>query len=197
MKTRGTRGMTLVELMIVLFIAGILALTLGILMVRSFESWKKSADRISTENDVRYFRRKLEYQFRSATTHPATISMTTNPNDTLRFATYFNKENLTGVYTQNEYGVDAGNNLVRKYWVANSTSPTGSGIFPASPWGGPPDQTEKILPNVTSLNFQWAGLEPTVSTSAVQVTIVQSQPLPSGGVYVTSSTFVVKSRNRN
>ncbi|MCX5778558.1 MAG: prepilin-type N-terminal cleavage/methylation domain-containing protein [Elusimicrobia bacterium] len=189
MKKRNPAGITLIELIIVVFIAGILALTIGILMVRSFESWKRAADRITTDNDVRYFRRNLEYQFRSATTNPAAITQTTVANDTLRFASYFNNYNLSNQYTQNEYRVDSGN-LVRRFW--NVTSPTIDSLN----WSTTPDQTETIVPNVISLQFQWVGIDPSVSTTTVAVTVIQSKALPQGGVYTSSTTFTIKGRNR-
>jgi prepilin-type N-terminal cleavage/methylation domain-containing protein len=190
MKKYRTDGMTLVELIIVVVISGIMALTIGILMARSFESWKRAADKVVAENDVRYFHRKLEYQFRSATTHHAEITPT---NDVLRFATYLNY-NLSGQYTQNEYRVDSSSNLVRQFWDA-SVDALGN-INPSSPWSTPATHTETIMPNVVSLRFEWVGIEPTISTSAVKVTVLQSKPLPNGAVYISSTAFTVKSRNR-
>jgi len=175
-----SKGMTLIELIVVMVITTFVIIIVCSLLLTSVNLNSDQAVRISSQLELIYFRHILEKDFHSATKDNASIDTTNTTNDTLRFASYFSNYSVQGLYTQIEYKPSNGG-LIRTTWPAKYV---GGVLTPANPWGsGGTAQT--VLPDLDKVCFQW-GWNPwyaIASTSCINVQAVQCKTLSNGNKY--------------
>ncbi len=171
MRVLRSKGMTLIELLVTIVITSVLVVTVGSLMIRTYSSWLSESARIEIDNDVRYFEKSLGRTFRNSTTDLATLSQTTNPNDTVSFTSI-----ESGAALVHDYKLEG--KLLRHYThFASGTT------------------FETVANNVTLLEFSWVGM--VTSTTCLKVNLQINKTLPGGGIYDTGIlSFMFKSRNR-
>lgn len=177
-------GFTLVEVIVTMLVGSIFCMMVGIMLVMGYKFSSKTAQSMEIENNITYFRSNLEYLFRGATSDYVTISETSRPDDTLRFAA----QTPTSGLTQNQFNIDNNGNMVRTYW---DSSYIGGVLQPQTPWlvGGGNQVT--IMPNVVSVKFEPADMSGMYGTSCITVTVVSQNNLSGGGVYSSTNTFTV------
>jgi type II secretory pathway pseudopilin PulG len=195
-----SKGMTLIELIVVMVITTFVIIIVCSLLLTSVNLNSDQAVRISSQLELIYFRHILEKDFHSATKDNASIDTTNTTNDTLRFASYFSNYSVQGLYTQIEYKPSNGG-LIRTTWPAKYV---GGVLTPANPWGsGGTIQT--VLPDLDKVYFQWMNhpfyfFYYIPSTACINVLAVQCKTLSNGNKYWSETSkdfsFNVVSYNR-
>jgi prepilin-type N-terminal cleavage/methylation domain-containing protein len=195
-----SKGMTLMELIVVLAITGFIITTVSSLLLTSVSLNGDQAVRTSSQSEIRYFKKILGNDFHSATKDNASIETTNTTNDTFRFTSFFSNYSVHGLYTQIEYKPSNGN-LIRTTWPAKYV---GGVLTPANPWGsGGTIQT--VLPDLDKVYFQWMNhpfyfFYYIPSTACINVLAVQCKTLSNGNKYWSETSdnfsFNIVSYNR-
>lgn len=186
------RGMTLIELLVTMFIGGIMAYIVGMIMLSTFTESIRSFQQSSLQDDVRLFERRLGKQFRSALNEAAYINSdggtgSLAAEDTLRFVSYIADGFVANQFLQYIYEIN-GKNLVCRITPMERNA---WGVL--GPVVGAVTRTEIVMADVDSVRFSWVGW-PAMHT--VRTVVNQRKILPGSKLYVQSSTFDVLSRNR-
>jgi hypothetical protein len=179
MKKRNLAGVTLIELVITMFVGGILFLTIGMIIIYSQVSWRKAMITSDADRSFGYAKKKLIYLMRTATTPPAIYSYDPAFSDPfiidpsaggerLEFQTLANNGGVK-TYALGRISRDAATkNMIYEYWYAN----TGGGTPPQLTYntGAAPAVREVLMGNAEQLNFNFAGAAGN-QTSAVRAAI--------------------------
>jgi prepilin-type N-terminal cleavage/methylation domain-containing protein len=176
-RSRQQMGFTLVELIVTMLISSVFMLTVGQLLITSFQQGLQSSARTDVEYNLRHFCHSLEYNYRHCTNDNVAVGDTGDPINKMFVA--FASITPNGGIVQQQYMVDDNKNVYRKYW---NSSYVGGVLDPVTPWtsGRPPDGTELLAQNALHLNFQLTNAAPSPGLEAVVWT---TTPLPGGGKY--------------
>lgn len=185
-----TRGMTLIELLVTLVLGGIMAYTVGMIIVATFTEQSRSFQKANRQNDVRFFERQLGKQFRSALNEAAFINNGggTTPvlgsGSFLRFVSYRGDGNTINEFFQYVYHVQNGQ-------LVCDITPMSRVAGVLQPQAGA--TTQVVMDNVLSAQFSWVGWP---ASHTVRADITQQQTMAGGLVYAHTDSFTVTSRNR-